>query len=71
MILLLGETAAAREISKCLDIRGLEFMRLQTWTEKTCLKTPSLILDASPPSSIVKLPRYANGVNSGTFLISG
>ena len=55
MIMLLGETAAAREISKCLDIRGLEFMRLQTWTEKTCLKVPSLILDASPPSSSVKL----------------
>jgi len=54
MIMLLGETAAAREISKCLDIRELEFMRLQTWTEKTCLKVPSLILDASPPSSNVK-----------------
>jgi len=54
MIMLLGETSAAREISKFLDIRGLEFIRLQTWTEKTCLKTPSLIIDASPPSSIVK-----------------
>lgn len=55
MIILLGETAAAREISKCLDIRGLEFTRLQTWTAKTCLKAPSLILDAGPPSSGVKL----------------
>jgi len=55
MIMLLGETVAAREISKCLDIRGLEFMRLQTWTEKTCLEVPSLVLDASPPSSSVKL----------------
>jgi precorrin-6A/cobalt-precorrin-6A reductase len=54
MIMLLGETAAAREISNCLNIRGLEFMRLQTWTEKTCLKAPSVILDASPPSSSVK-----------------
>jgi|SRR5680860_77167 len=54
MIMLLGETAAAREISRCLDIKKLEFMRLQTWTEKTCLKAPSLILDASPPSSSVK-----------------
>lgn len=54
MIMLLGETSAAREISKCLEIRGLEFIRLQTWTEKTSLKRPSLILDASPPSSIVK-----------------
>jgi len=55
MIMLLGETVAAREISKCLNNRGLEFIRLQTWTEKTCLKVPSLILDASPPSSSVKL----------------
>ena len=54
MIILLGETAAAREISKCLDIRGLEFMCLQTWTEKTYLKVPSLIVDASPPSSSIK-----------------
>jgi len=54
MIMLLGETAAAREISKCLATRGLDFMRLQTWTEKTCLKVPSLILDATPPSSSVK-----------------
>ena len=55
MIMLLGETVAAREISKCLNNRGLEFIRLQNWTEKTCLKVPSLILDASPPSSSVKL----------------
>lgn len=55
MIMLLGETAAAREISECLKNRGLEFIRLQTWTEKTYLKVPSLILDASPPSSSVKL----------------
>ncbi|KJR46644.1 Cobalt-precorrin-6x reductase [Desulfosporosinus sp. I2] len=55
MIMLLGETVAAREISECLNNRGLEFIRLQTWTEKTCLKVPSLILDASPPSSSVKL----------------
>ncbi|HWQ43465.1 MAG TPA: precorrin-6A/cobalt-precorrin-6A reductase [Desulfosporosinus sp.] len=55
MIMLLGETLAAREISKCLSIRGLEFMRLQTWTAKACMKAPSLILDASPPSSSVKL----------------
>jgi len=55
MIMLLGETAAAREISKYLDTRGLEFVRIQTWTEKNCLKVPSLILDASPPSSSMKL----------------
>jgi len=55
MIMLLGETAAAREISKCLDIRGLEFIRLQAWTAKTCMKAPTLIMDASPPSSNIKL----------------
>ncbi|HZK53782.1 MAG TPA: precorrin-6A/cobalt-precorrin-6A reductase [Desulfosporosinus sp.] len=57
MIILLGETAAAREISRCLDIRELEYMRTQTWTEKICLKAPSLILDASPPSSSVKFAK--------------
>lgn len=55
MIILLGETAAAREISKCLEIRELEFIRLQTWTEKTCSEAPSYILDVSPPSSSIKL----------------
>jgi len=55
MIILLGETVAAREISKCLDTRGLEFIRVQTWTERTGTKAPSLILDASHPSSSVKL----------------
>lgn len=54
MILLLGETAAAREISECLKSRRLELMRMQTWSEKTCLHSPSLIIDASPPSSSVK-----------------
>lgn len=54
MILLLGETAAAREISECLNIRRLEFIRIQTWSEKTCLQMPSLIIDASPPSNSVK-----------------
>ena len=55
MIMLLGETAAAREISECLKDRGIEFKRIQTWTEKAFLQIPSLILDASPPSSSVKL----------------
>ncbi len=32
MIMLLGETAAAREISECLKDRGIEFKRIQTWT---------------------------------------
>jgi precorrin-6A/cobalt-precorrin-6A reductase len=58
MIMLLGETEAAREISKCLNTRGLEFIRLQTWTERTGNKAPSLILDASHPSSSVKLAPF-------------
>jgi precorrin-6A/cobalt-precorrin-6A reductase len=32
MIMLLGEMAAAREISECLKDRGIEFKRIQTWT---------------------------------------
>ncbi len=51
MIILLGETAAAREICECLNNRGYKLLRMQTWTEKTCLHTPSLTIDASPPSS--------------------
>jgi len=54
MIILLGETAAAREISECLKTRGIEFERIQTWTEKAFLKVPTLIVDASPPSSSIK-----------------
>lgn len=54
MIMLLGETAAAREISECLKNRGIEFKRIQTWTEKASLKIPFFIIDASPPSSSVK-----------------
>ncbi|SHI56066.1 precorrin-6A/cobalt-precorrin-6A reductase [Desulfosporosinus lacus] len=54
MILLLGETAAAREISECLNSRRLELIRMQTWSEKMCLHSPTLIIDASPPSSSVK-----------------
>ncbi|MCB8815554.1 precorrin-6A/cobalt-precorrin-6A reductase [Desulfosporosinus shakirovi] len=54
MILLLGETAAAREISECLNSRRLELIRTQTWSEKMCLHSPTLIIDASPPSSSVK-----------------
>jgi len=51
MIILLGETAAAREIAACLKNRGLEFERTKIWTEKDCLQTPSVILDVSHPSS--------------------
>ncbi|MDR3601319.1 MAG: precorrin-6A/cobalt-precorrin-6A reductase [Desulfosporosinus sp.] len=51
MIILLGETAAAREIAAGLRNRGLEFERAQIWTEKTYLQKPLVILDASHPSS--------------------
>lgn len=59
MIILLGETAAAREISECLDNRGLEFMRMQTWTEKVCSQIPSLIIDAGHPSRRVKFEQIS------------
>ncbi|TGE38085.1 precorrin-6A/cobalt-precorrin-6A reductase [Desulfosporosinus fructosivorans] len=55
MIILLGETAAAREISEYLQNREIEFKRILTWTGKAFLQIPSSILDASPPSSSVKL----------------
>jgi precorrin-6A/cobalt-precorrin-6A reductase len=55
MIMLLGETAAAREISECLRNKGIKFTRIQAWTEKDFSQIPILILDASPPSSSVKL----------------
>ncbi len=51
MIILLGETAEAGEIAAGLKIRGLVFERTQSWTEKACPQTPSVILDASHPSS--------------------
>lgn len=51
MIILLGETAAAREIAAHLQLRGLEFERIQVWTETVCLEKPCFILDASHPSS--------------------
>lgn len=54
MIILLGETAAAREIASCLKSKGLEFERTQILTGKACLQKPSVILDASHPSSSIK-----------------
>lgn len=54
MIILLGETAAAREIEEGLEYRGLEFSRMQKWTEKTCLQIPSIVIDASHPSRSAK-----------------
>lgn len=60
MIILLGETAAAREISAYLKGRKLEMERMQTWNDKTCLPSPTLIIDASPPSSSVKFAPLRN-----------
>lgn len=60
MIILLGETAAAREISAYLKGRKLEVERMQTWTEKTNVHSPTLIIDASPPSSSVKFAPLRN-----------
>ncbi|AET70003.1 precorrin-6x reductase [Desulfosporosinus orientis DSM 765] len=60
MIILLGETAAAREISACLRSRKLELVRMQTWSERTCLHSPNLIIDASPPSSSLKFAPLRN-----------
>jgi precorrin-6A/cobalt-precorrin-6A reductase len=54
MIILLGETAAAREISQRLKGRRLKFLRLPSWSEKTDLPNPTLIIDASHPSLSVK-----------------
>ncbi|OLN27051.1 precorrin-6A/cobalt-precorrin-6A reductase [Desulfosporosinus metallidurans] len=54
MIILLGESAGARELSTQLKARGLELIRKQSWTEETSLQTPSLVIDASHPSTSIK-----------------
>ncbi|HVJ49305.1 precorrin-6A/cobalt-precorrin-6A reductase [Desulfitobacterium sp.] len=54
MIILLGETAAAREVSERLKNRGIEYKRIQTWSENGYMPTPSVILDVSHPSCGVK-----------------
>lgn len=50
MFILLGETAAAREISERLNNSGIEYKRIQTWSEKSSSQMPSAILDANHPS---------------------
>lgn len=60
MIILLGETAAAREISEHLSNRGLEIIRIQSWTGEASLLLPSLIIDASHPSSSIKFAPLRN-----------
>lgn len=54
MIILLGETAAAREVGKRLNSKNIEYQHVQAWTEKSSLTMPSAILDLSHPSSRTK-----------------
>lgn len=60
MIVLLGETAAAREISEGLQERGLEFEQMKTWTENSCLQLPALIIDACHPTNSMKFAPLRN-----------
>jgi precorrin-6A/cobalt-precorrin-6A reductase len=50
MVIVIGETAAAREVSKFLENRGIEYKRLQTWSEKDSPLKPLAILDVSHPT---------------------
>lgn len=50
MFILLGETAAAREVSRCLDLRGIKYKWIYTWPVKIGSLRPSAVLDASHPS---------------------
>lgn len=50
MFILLGETAAAREVSLRLEHRGMKYKWMYTWPEKIGTLQPSAILDASHPS---------------------
>ncbi|MDP4126846.1 MAG: precorrin-6A/cobalt-precorrin-6A reductase [Bacillota bacterium] len=54
MIILLGETAGAREIGEHLYNRGLKYIRMQSWTDKTGSPIPSIVIDASHPSTRMK-----------------
>ncbi|UWG98457.1 precorrin-6A/cobalt-precorrin-6A reductase [Dehalobacter sp. DCM] len=51
MIVLLGETSAAFELSKHLQNRGINFIKKSAWTVKDCLPADSVILDVSHPLS--------------------
>jgi precorrin-6A/cobalt-precorrin-6A reductase len=51
MIILLGETPAALEISEHLQNRGIAFRKMSAWTDKDCLPESSVVLDLSHPSS--------------------
>ncbi|XCH79173.1 MAG: precorrin-6A/cobalt-precorrin-6A reductase [Candidatus Dehalobacter alkaniphilus] len=51
MIILLGETAVASEISKHLQNRGIDFIKKSTWSDKNDLSAPSVIINVSHPFS--------------------
>ncbi|MDQ7093126.1 precorrin-6A reductase [Desulfosporosinus sp. PR] len=55
MIILLGESAAARELSTQLQARDLEVIRSQSWTEAAGMPNFSLVIDASHPSASLAL----------------
>ncbi|MDQ7094886.1 precorrin-6A/cobalt-precorrin-6A reductase [Desulfosporosinus sp. PR] len=55
MIILLGETAEAREVKENLNKRGLELLHMPTWAEHECPQVPHLIIDVSHPSVSAKL----------------
>jgi precorrin-6A/cobalt-precorrin-6A reductase len=50
MVILLGESVAARELCKQLSSRGLEIVHRQSCTEETWSPIPSMVIDASHPS---------------------
>lgn len=54
MIVLLGATAAAREIEEHLRNRGIALVHMETQVEKSLLTAPSVVLDLSHPSSSIK-----------------
>lgn len=54
MIILLGETAAAREVGKQLKSKSIEYQHIQTWSEKSSLTMLSAVLDVSHPSNRTK-----------------
>lgn len=54
MIILLGESTAAREVSKRLQSKNIEYQHIPIWPKKTSLTRPSAILDVSHPSNRTK-----------------
>ena len=54
MIILLGDTVAARKLSEQLKDKDIEFLRMPTWTEEYPTLIPSVVIDADHPSRSVK-----------------